>query len=180
MRRTFYFLIVGCIALIWLANRMRLAMEKLVTGHAGDHMLDMRFFGYTTEDVRGYFTRLGADKRLRYLKLQTRIELAFITAYGIAGAAAGIWISAVIFNENWKLVSWIPFLGGVLIAAAAVVDLDEGQAIRKLLKSWPKLDDASVARASRTTRIKWVLIFAGLLMVLLGIGLAAIAKLKGG
>jgi hypothetical protein len=178
MRRTFYFLIVGSIALIWLAHRMRLAMEKLVTGHPGDHALDMRYFGYSTEDVQGYFKRLGAEKRKLYLKMQTRIELAFILTYAIAGAAGGIWISAAIYSENWKLVSWIPFCGALLIVAAAVVDLDEGQAIRKLLKSWPELKDQDVARASRATRLKWVLIVAGMAMVLAGVVLIGIAKLK--
>ena len=178
MRRTFYFLIVGCIALIWLANRMRNAMERLVTGHPGDHMLDMRFFGYSTADVSAYFARLGADRRKDYLKIQTRIELAFIVAYGIAGAACGIWISAMLYSEKWTLVSWIPFIGGLLIAAGAIADLDEGQAIRMLLKTYPRLEDAAVARASKATRLKWLFIFAGLMMVLAGAGLAAIALLK--
>jgi hypothetical protein len=179
MRRTFYFLIVGCIALIWLANRMRNAMEKLVTGHPGDHALDMRFLGYSTDDVSGYFQRLGAERRRDYLRIQTRIELAFIMAYGIAGAAGGIWISAVIFNETWTLLSWVPFLGGLLLAAGAVVDLDEGQAIRKLLKSYPKLEDAAVERASKATRTKWLCIIPGLMLVLTGAVLAVVAKLKG-
>jgi hypothetical protein len=178
MRRTFYFLIVGSIALIWLAHKMRLALERLATGQAGDHALDMRYLGYSTEDVRGYFERLGAEKRKLYLKIQTRIELAFILAYAIAGAASGIWISAAIYSENWKLVSWIPFIGALLIVAAAVVDLDEGQAIRKLLKSWPKITDPDVARASKATRSKWILLFTGLMMVIAGIVILVIAKLK--
>jgi hypothetical protein len=178
MRRTFYFLIVGSIALIWLAHRMRLGLEKLATGVAGDHALDMRYFGYTSEDVRGYFERLGAQKRKTYLQIQTRIELAFILAYAIAGAASGIWISAAIFNENWKLISWVPFVGALLIVAAAIVDLDEAQAIRKLLKSWPKITDQDVARASKATRLKWLLLVAGLMMVLFGVIMVIVAKLK--
>jgi hypothetical protein len=180
MRRTFYFLIIGSIALIWLAHRMRLGLEKLATGVAGDHALDMRYFGYSSEDVRGYFERLGAEKRKAYLRIQTRIELAFILAYAIAGAAAGIWISAAIYNENWKLVSWIPFVGALLIVAAAIVDLDEAQAIRSLLKSWPNIQDKAVARASKATRLKWALTFAGLMMVLAGVILVVVAKLKSG
>ncbi|MFM9975499.1 MAG: hypothetical protein ACKVON_13115 [Beijerinckiaceae bacterium] len=179
MQRTFYFLIVGSIALIWLAQRMRLAVQKLVTGHPGDHMLDLRFVGYSAEDVRGYCARLGEDKRSYYLKTQTRIELAFIMAYGIAGASAGVWVSAAIFNENWKLVSWVPFIGALFIVAAAIVDLDEGQAIRKLLKAYPRIDEAAVARASRTTRLKWLFLFLGVAMLLAGIMLVVVAKLKG-
>ena len=178
MQRTFYFLIVGSIALVWLGHRMRLAMEKLMTGHPGDHALDMRFLGYSTEVVKLYMERLGPERRKFYLQTQTRVELGFIVAYGIAGAAGGIWLSALIYNQNWTLVSWVPFVGGLLVASAAVVDLDEAQAIRKLLKSWPKIDDASVNRASRATRLKWLILLAGVALVLAGAGLAIIAKLK--
>ncbi len=179
MRRTFYFLILGCVALIWLGHRMRLAMERLVTGHPGDHALDMRFFGYSTEDVSGYFQRLGVDGRKDYLRIQTRIELAFIVAYGISGAAAGMWTSSALHAEKWTLISWIPFVGGLVIAMGAVVDLDEGSAIRKLLKSYPRIDDKDVARASKATRLKWLCIVFGLALVLAGAVLALIAKLKG-
>jgi hypothetical protein len=178
MQRTFYFLIVGSIALIWLGHRMRLALAKLMTGHPGDHALDMRFFGYSTEAVKLYLERLGAEKRKFYLQTQTRVELGFIVAYGIAGAAGGVWLSSLIYSQNWKLVSWVPFVGGLLVASAAIVDIDEAQAIRKLLKSWPKIDDASVERASRATRLKWLLLFAGVALVLAGATLAVIAKLK--
>ena len=179
MRRTFYFLIIGLIALIWLAKRMRSAMLRLATGHPGDEALDMRFFGYSTEDVRGYFERLGAERRKDYLKIQTRVELAFIVAYAIAGSAGGVWMSASLYQESWRFASWVPLAGGLLIVAAAVIDLDEGQAIRKLLKSWPQLDPVIVARASKATRLKWLCIAAGLMLVLIGVALTVIAKLKG-
>ncbi len=178
MRRTFYFLIIGCIALIWLGHRMRLAMERLVTGQPGDHALDMRFFGYNMEDVSGYFQRLGADRRKDYLRIQTRIELAFIVAYGISGAAAGMWTSAALHAEKWTLASWAPFVGGLAIVAGAVVDLDEGSAIRKLLKSFPDLKAQDVERASKATRLKWLCIVLGLALVLAGVVLVMIAKLK--
>jgi hypothetical protein len=157
---------------------MRLAMERLVTGQPGDHMLDMRFFGYSVEDVSVYFQRLGADRRKDYLRIQTRIELAFIMAYGISGAAAGMWTSAALHAEKWTLASWAPFFGGLLVVAGAVVDLDEGNAIRKLLKSYPRLDAQDVARASKATRLKWLCIILGLALVLFGVGFVLIAKLK--
>jgi hypothetical protein len=179
MRRTFYLLILGCVALVWLTHRMRIEMQKLTTGHPGDHALDMRVFGYGVEEVRGYFERLGPERRRRYLWMQTIWELAFILAYGIAGAAAGMSVSAALAGDGYSLLSWGPFVGGLLIVAAAVIDLDEGQAIRKLLKSWPRLDAAQVARASRATRLKWLSLIPGLALVLTGVVLAAIAKLKG-
>jgi hypothetical protein len=180
MRRTFYALILGCIALVWLAHRMRLEFQKLATGHPGDHALDMRVFGYNTHEVKMYFARLGEDRRKRYLRLQSFLELAFLTAYGIAGAAAGMWTSSALHMEKWALASWAPFVGGMLIAAAAIIDLDEGNAIRKLLKTYPMFSDADVARASRATRLKWLCIAAGLMLLLLGVALFAVAKLKGG
>lgn len=179
MRRTFYVLILGVVALIWLAHRMRLEMQRLATGHPGDHALDMRVFGYGVEDVRGYFERLGPDRRRRYLRMQTLWELAFIVAYGISGAAAGMYVSAALFGDGWRLLSWGPFVGGLLIVAGAVVDLDEGAAIRKLLKAWPRLDPAQVARASKATRLKWLCVVPGLALTLAGAVFVLIAKLKG-
>ena len=179
MRRTFYVLILGVVALVWLAHRMRIEMQRLATGHPGDHALDMRVLGYGVEEVRGYFERLGPDRRRRYLRMQTLWELAFIIAYGISGAAAGMYVSAALYTDGWRLLSWGPFVGGLLIVGAALVDLDEGQAIRKLLKAWPKLDPIQVARASKATRLKWLCLGSGLLLVLLGTGFVVIAKLKG-
>jgi len=179
MRRTFYILILGCIALVWLAHRMRMEMQRLATGHPGDHALDMRVLGYGVEDVRGYFERLGPERRKRYLRVQTLWELAFITAYGVAGAAGGVHISATLYNDGWTLLSWGPFAGGLLIVGGAIVDLDEGQAIRKLLKAWPRVDAAQVQRASKATRLKWLCVIPGLALVLAGVAFAVIAKLKG-
>ncbi|MGL5136837.1 MAG: hypothetical protein ACRC7G_03625 [Beijerinckiaceae bacterium] len=180
MRRTFYALILGCIALVWLGHRMRLAFEKLATGQPGDHVLDMRVFGYSPEEARGYLERLGADGRKRYMRVQVRLELAFILAYAIAGASAGMWISAALHQETWKLAAWIPFAGGLLLVAAAVVDLDEQAAVRKLIKAFPRFDDAAVQRASRVTRLKWLLIGLGLAATLVGVVIFLIARLKGG
>jgi len=180
MRRTLYLLIIGCIAFVWLAHRMRLELQRLATGHPGDHALDMRILGYGMEDVRGYFERLGPDRRRRYLRMQTLWELAFIIAYGVAGAAAGVYVSATLANDGWRLLSWGPFAGGLLITAGAIVDLDEGQAIRKLLKSWPKLNARDVSRASKATRTKWLCVLPGLALTLAGAVFMAVAKLKGG
>jgi hypothetical protein len=179
MRRSFYFLIVGVIALIWLGNRMRGAFERLATGEPRQNALDMRYFGYSGDDARSYLFALGADKRKHYLRTQTLIEMPFILAYGVAGASAGVWLSAVIFAENWKLLSWLPFVGGMLLAATAVIDLDEANAIRKLIKVYPDVTNPLVARASKATRLKWAFAALGLALVLVGAVLAAIAKLKG-
>jgi hypothetical protein len=179
MRRTFYALILGCIALVWLGHRMRLAFEKLATGQPGDHALDMRVFGYTRVEAAGYLERLGAEGRKRYLRTQTRLELAFIFAYAIAGAAAGMWLSAALHQESWKLAAWLPFTGGLLLVAAAIVDLDEQAAVRNLIKAFPRLDDAAVLHASRATRLKWLLIGLGLAATLVGSVVFAIARLKG-
>jgi hypothetical protein len=89
-----------------------------------------------------------------------------------------MWLSAAIANQNWKIVSWLPFLGAFLIFAGALCDIDEGSALRKLLKSYPKLAETDVARANRNTRFKWLLLLPGLATLLVGAAVLGIALLK--
>jgi hypothetical protein len=178
MQRSFYFLIVGAIVMLWVGQRLRLAYRRLGGNPSGGKALDMRVFGYSAEEAKHYLALLGEDGRRYYLKTQTRLELPFIIGYGLTGAAMGAWLSAGIQKSGWSLASWVPLIGGLLVALGAVVDLDEGQAIRKLIRAFPRLDAAAVARSAGKTRLKFALLFVGAVLVLAGMVVAGVAYLK--
>jgi hypothetical protein len=180
MRRTVYVVVLFSLALVWLAHRMRLSVAKLATGEKTDKALDFHVFGYDADLVRGYFSRLGEAGRRHYLKKYLRLDAIFALCYGIAGAAIGFWIASLIHQAGYRWLAWLPGLGGFAIAAAALFDIDEGQAVGTLLRAWPTLDPAVVARASRATRFKWIAVIGGLALVTLGLGIAGVALLKGG
>jgi hypothetical protein len=179
MRQGLYLLILFALGMVWLVHRLRLTMERLATGQKGDHLLDFRFLGYSREEVAAYFQRLGPERRALYRGKQLRLELFFIIGYGIAAAGVGFWISSVLTNAGYRLPSWLPLAGGGLVALAAMVDIDEGQRIGKLLRSWPQLTEHDVARASSATRLKWALLLPGAVGILAGIVIAGVVLVKG-
>lgn len=179
MRQGLYLLILFAIGMVWLVHRLRATMEKLATGREGDRLLDFRFLGYSRDDVLAYFQRLGPERRALYRGKQLRLELFFIVGYGIAAAGIGFWLSSVLTNAGHRLPAWLPLAGGGLVALAAMVDVDEGQRIGKLLRTWPNILQADVARASNATRLKWALLFPGLLALLAGVVVAAVVLVKG-
>jgi hypothetical protein len=179
MRTGLYLLILFALAMVWLVHQLRGTMFRLMTGHAGDRLLDFRIFGYDKAEVSAYFQRLGPDRRKLYGGKHLWLELAFIVGYGVAAAGLGFWFSSVLTNAGWKLPAWVPLIGGVLVALAATADIDEGQRIGKLLRNYPKITDQDVKRAAAATRLKWMLLVPGVMAILAGLLLAGYALLKG-
>jgi hypothetical protein len=180
MRRSMYLAILGAIAFLWLLLRFRAAIRSMALRTPGKPMLDLRPFGYDSQDVAAYLGALGQEGRRSYLRTLTRIELPFIIAYAILFGAAGMWLSAAISAQNWKLVSWLPFIGSFLIFGGALCDIDEGAALRKLIKTFPQSSEINVARASRNTRLKWLFLVLGISTLLIGAVVLAVAMLKSG
>lgn len=178
MSRIILVLVLASAALVWLADRMRRSVARLATGHAGDRLLDLRPFGYSRDQVLAYFVRLGPERRRHYLKRQIRLDAAFAFAYGIAGAAWGFWIAAVLSGDGRPRLSYVAMAAGFAMALAAAADLDEGVRIGKLLKGFPHIDATAVARAARATRLKWALLAVALVGLLFTSAVAAVSWIK--
>jgi hypothetical protein len=178
MQRSFYAVIIAAIAFMWMAQKMWGSIRRIESGASGEKILDMRLMGYTPAEAHRFISLIGDEGRSRY-RWQLRLEWLFILAYGILGGSMGLALTGFIYNQGWKLLAWVPSIGGLLLVAAALVDLDEGQHVAKLIKTWPKQDEASAAKAARATRLKWLCIFGGVCVMLVGIALAVIARLKG-
>ncbi len=179
MQRSFYAVILAAIAFMWMAQKMMSSIRRIEAGASGQKVLDMRIGGYTPAEAHRFIGLIGDEGRNRY-RWQLRLEWLFILAYGIFGGSAGIALTGFIYNQGWKLLAWVPAIGGLFFVAAALADLDEGQHIGRLLKTWPKTDEASGAKAARATRLKWLCVFLGLALTIVGVALAVIARLKGG
>jgi hypothetical protein len=177
MQRSFYAVIVAAIAFLWMARKMIASVRSIESAAPGQTILDMRIMGYTPAEAHRYISLLGDEGRSRY-RWQLRLEWLFIAAYGILGGSVGMALTGFIYNQGWKLLAWTPAFGGLCFVAAALFDLDESQHIARLLKTWPKTDEAAGARAARATRLKWLSIFAGLALTIAGVAFAVIAKLK--
>jgi hypothetical protein len=178
MQRSFYAVILAAIAFMWMAQKMIGSIRRIEAAAPGQKILDMRMAGYTPAEAHRYIGLIGDEGRSRY-RWQLRLEWLFIAAYGILGGSVGVSLTAFIYNQGWKLLAWTPTVGGLCFVAAALADLDESQHIAKLLKTWPKTDEAVGARAGRATRLKWRFVFVGLCLTIVGVALAVIAKLKG-
>jgi hypothetical protein len=178
MRNSLYLLVLFALGMVWLVHHLRKTLERLATGQASDRLLDFRFFGYDRAVVAAYFERLGPERRQLYKGRFLRLELLFIIGYGIAAAGIGFWFSAVLTNAGYRWLAWLPLLGGGLVALAAMADIDEGQRIGKLLRTWPKLTDADVGRASKSTRMKWFMLFPGIVAIIAGMAMGLIVLVK--
>jgi hypothetical protein len=178
MRNSLYLLVLFALGMVWLVHQLRRTLERLATGVAGDRLLDFRFFGYDRTVVTSYFERLGPERRALYKGKHLRLELLFIIGYGIAAAGIGFWFSAVLTNAGYKWLAWLPLIGGGLVAMAAMADVDEGQRIGKLLRTWPKLSDADVARAAKATRAKWLMLLPGLVAIIAGMAMGLVVLIK--
>jgi hypothetical protein len=178
MQRSFYAVILAAIAFMWMAQKMWGSVRRIEAGASGQKLLDMRLTGYTPAEAHRFISLIGDDGRGRY-RWQLRLEWLFIAAYGILGGSIGISLTGFIYNQGWKLLAWVPSIGGLFFVAAALADLDEGQHIGKLLKTWPKTDETVAGRAAKATRLKWLCVFVGLALIILGAAFAVIAKLKG-
>jgi hypothetical protein len=178
MQRSFYAVIVAAILFMWMAQKMISSVRRIESGASGEKILDMRMFGYTPAEAHRFIGVIGDEGRGRY-RWQLRFEWLFILSYGILGGSVGVALTGFIYNQGWKILAWIPSIGGLFLVAAALADLDESQHIAKLLKIWPQRDETVGARAAKATRLKWACIFAGLVLTIIGLSLAVIAKLKG-
>jgi hypothetical protein len=177
MQRSFYAVILAAIAFMWMAQKMMGSIRRIESAAPGQKILDMRLTGYTPAEAHRYISLIGDEGRSRY-RWQLRLEWLFIAAYGILGGSLGLSLTGFIYNQGWKILAWVPTIGGLCFVAAALFDLDESQHIARLLKTWPKTDEAAGARAAKATRRKWLAIFAGLCLTILGVAIAVIARLK--
>lgn len=179
MQRSFYAVIVAAIAFMWMAQKMLASIRRIQSGAMGETILDMRMTGYTPAEAHRFIGVIGEEGRTRY-RWQLRFEWLFILAYAILGGSVGLALTGFIYNQGWKLLAWVPSIGGFLLVMAALMDLDEAQHVAKLLKTWPKTDEATALKAARATRLKWLCVFGGVCVLILGIALAVIARLKAG
>lgn len=128
----------------------------------GLRLLDMRFTGYSFEDVRDFVAAIGAEGVALYLGPQMWLDMIFPPLLG-----------AVLFMTN----RWLfPGLPGLIIGAVSltyvVTDILENLAITAVLRAGADgVTQEMAATAHRWTTTKWSLAIVGLVLLFVGIAL---------
>jgi len=123
-------------------------------------MLESDWDGFTVADVDKLFAAYGEERRTRYRRRVLPADAAFAFVYAIVGAviAAGL----VMRGQPW----WMAALCGGGWLLGGLFDVAENLAVARLLESYPKLEERTVAFASLATRLKLVLFAVGIVGVL--------------
>lgn len=128
----------------------------------GLRLLDMRFTGYSFDDVQAFVAAIGDEGAALYLGPQMWLDMVFPPLLG-----------AVLFmTYRWLF----PGLPGLIIGAVSLTyvaaDILENLAITALLRAGADgVTQEMAATAHRWTTAKWSLAIVGLILLVIGIAL---------
>lgn len=160
MPRIFWLILTAMVA-AWLSMTLWTAprIEEL---SGGQRLLDMRFTGYSLDEVRDFVAAIGDEGAALYLGAQFWLDMIFPPLLG-----------AVLF----LLYRWLfPGLPGLIIGTVSLtyvaVDMLENLAVATMLRAGADgLTSEMAAAASQWTTMKWSLSIVGLVTLIVGIAL---------
>lgn len=160
MPRIFWPILLATLA-AWLGMNLW-SLPKIEELAGGLRLLDMRFTGYSFEDVQDFLAAIGDEGTALYLGPQFWLDMIFPPLLG-----------AVLF----MIYRWLfPGLRGLIIGAVSLTyvatDFLENLAIAALLRAGVAgLTPEMAATAHFWTTAKWSLAVVGLAFLVIGIGL---------
>ena len=160
MPRLFWPILVATLG-AWLAMNLW-SLPKIEESAGGLRLLDMRFTGYSFEDVQDFLMAIGDEGTTLYLGPQFWLDMIFPPLLG-----------AVLF----MIYRWLfPGLPGLIIGAVSLTyvatDFLENLAIAALLRVGAEgVTPELAATAHFWTTAKWSLAVVGLVFLIVGIGL---------
>jgi hypothetical protein len=150
---------------------MRYYANTLLIYEADEKILDLRF-GYSINDIKNYFDKLGTDGKNYYLN-----EFHFVDAfYPIIYCAfylitLGYFIKNVISNR-WKyLILLLPITG-------MICDYGENILINLFIKNVNAIHYGSVLLANIFTKIKFIAVYGSLILIIVLLIMFIIKKIK--
>lgn len=160
MPRVFWALLAATLA-AWLA--MNLVTARRIEAFAdGQRLLDMRFNGYSFEEVRSFVAAIGDEGAALYLGAQFWLDMVFPALLG-----------AVLIICYLRLFpSWLGLImsGGAFIYI--VIDYLENFAIATMLHAGANgITQDMAATADQWTTTKWGLAFVGLAALIFGLAM---------
>ena len=166
MPRIFWPILLATLA-AWLAMNLW-SLPKIEELAGGLRLLDMRFTGYSFEDVQDFLAAIDDEGTALYLGPQFWLDMIFPPLLG----------AALFMIYRWLF----PGLPGLIIGAVSLTyvatDFLENLAITALLRTGPtSITPEMAATAHMWTRAKWGLAVVGLVLLIIGIGLCLRGRL---
>jgi hypothetical protein len=160
MPRIFWVILAATLA-AWLAMNLW-TVPRIEEAAGGLRLLDMRFTGYSHEEVQAFVSALGAEGAALYLGAQYWLDMLFPPLLG-----------AVIFLFFRWLFRGLPGLViGIASLTYVAADILENLAVAAILRAGVDgLTPQMAATASLWTTAKWGLALIGVAMLVIGIAL---------
>lgn len=158
MPRIFWF-VFAAMLVSWLSMNIWTA-PRIEEMAGGLHLLEMRFTGYSLDDVREFVAAIGDDGVGLYLGVQLWLDMIFPPLLG-----------AVLFLCYRRLFHGLPgLIIGAFTLVYVVVDYFENAAMAAMLRAGADgLTPEMAATASKWTITKWSIALVGLVTLIIGI-----------
>lgn len=160
MPRTFWIILAATLA-AWLSMNLW-TVPRIEETAGGLRLLDMRFTGYTYEEVQEFVSAISDEGTALYLGAQYWLDMVFPPLLG-----------AVIFLFFRWLFPGLPgLITGIVSLSYVVADILENLAVAAILRAGVDgLTPQMAATANQWTTVKWGLALVGLAMLVIGVAL---------
>jgi hypothetical protein len=149
---------------------MRYYANNLLIYANDEKILDLRF-GYSMDDVKKYFNKLGYDGRNYYLNkfhfIDTFYPMMYCAFYLIT---LGYFVKKII-SKKWKcLILLFPIIG-------IVCDYGENIFVNSFIKNITNIHNNNVLIANIFTKIKFISVYGSLLLIIILLVIIIIKKM---
>jgi hypothetical protein len=158
--------------MFWFINFAPMTMPELLKITNGETILDLHQKGYSPDEAYGVLERFGEAGRNYNLKVIIPVDFIFPLSYGLFYFI----MLTLLFKPLLAGKSWLIGLVGVL---ACFTDWVENIFIMFLLLNYPQRLDGVASMASNLTLAKGMLIMLSMLLVLVGLVLLGVRKIRG-
>lgn len=160
MLRIFWFILAAMLA-AWLSMNLW-TVPRIEELSGGLRLLDMRFTGYSLDEVQDFIAAIGDEGAALYLGAQFWLDMIFPPLLG----------AVLFFTYRWLFLGLPGLIIGTASLSAAMVDLLENMAVAAMLRAGADgLTPQMAATANQLTTTKWSLALVGLVMLIIGIGI---------
>ncbi|SHH93755.1 hypothetical protein [Marivita hallyeonensis] len=160
MPQIFWIILAATLA-AWLAMNLWTA-PRIEETAGGLRLLDMRFTGYSYEEVREFLSALDDEGAALHLGAQFWLDMVFPPLLG----------AVIFFVFRWLFPGLPVLVIGIVSLSYVVADVLENLAVAKILRAGVDgLTPQMAATANQWTTVKWGLALVGLAMLIIGIAL---------
>lgn len=147
-------------------------LEKSFAAYTSLKILDLRF-GFSSDEAHALLDGLGEAGRIQYRLIEMTVDVIYPFIY----TGLFVLLISLIYRNmlpptaKLRIINLLPF-------TVMLFDFLENTGIILLINRFPARADALVGLTSRTNQLKWLLFAAVVVVVVFGLGMAAIANLR--